>query len=109
MRIEALHVGMKVNHPQYGAGSVKSVNEHAAEIRFDDGMKTISPEASDLQPAEPQVAVTGLQQPLALFVGEIVQSLARELGLARPDCVVEELGLRWQKGKLVLHPADPAL
>jgi hypothetical protein len=109
MKIEALHVGMKVKHPQYGAGLVKSIGEHTAEIRFDDGVKTISPEASELQPAEPQVSVTGLDQPLALFVGETVLAVVRELGLEKPDTVVEELGLRWHKGKLVMHPADPAL
>src|SRR5262249_55974692 len=58
---------------------------------------------------EPQIAVSGLQQPLAVFVGETVQAVARELGLARPDSVVEELGQRWHKGKLALHPADPTL
>ena len=109
MKIEALHVGMKVKHPQYGVGLVKSIGEHTAEIRFDEGMKTLSPEASELQPAEPQVSVTGLNQPLALFVREAVQATVRELGLETPDLVVEELGVRWHKGKLVLHPADPAL
>jgi hypothetical protein len=109
MRIETLHIGLRVKHPQYGMGLVKAITEHTAEIRFDEGMKSLSPETSDLEPAEPQVAVTGLHQPLALFLRETVQAAVQEMGLERPDSVVEELGIRWHKGKCVLHPADPAL
>ena len=109
MKIEALHIGMGVKHPQYGLGTVKSICEHTAEIRFDDGTRTVSPETSDLQPAEPQAAVSGLDKPLRLFISEIVQATVEELGLEEPDSVVEQLGLRWHKGRLVMHPADPAL
>jgi len=109
MKIEALHVGMRVKHPQYGLGTVKSIGEHMAEIRFDEGMKTIAPDTSGLEPAEPQIAVTGLEQPLAVFVAEAARSVVRELGLEKPDTVVEELGIRWHKGRLALHPANTAL
>ena len=33
----------------------------------------------------------------------------RALGLEKPDAVVEQLGIRWHKGKMVLHPSDPTL
>lgn len=109
MKIEELHVGIKVKHPQYGAGIVKTIGEHTAEIRFDEGMRTVSPESSDLQPAEAQVAVSGLVKPLALFVAETARAVVQELGLEKPDSVVEELGARWHRGRLAMHPADPSL
>ena len=110
MKIEALHIGMKVKHPQYGAGTVKTIGEHTAEIRFDDTLtRTVSPEASELQPAEPQMAVSGLSQSLTQFVEQTVRAVVSELGLARPDFVMEQLGVRWHKGRLVMHPADPTL
>ncbi len=110
MKIEALHVGMKVKHPQYGTGTIKTIAEHTAEVRFDDAItRTISPEASGLDPAEPTMSVTGLSQPLTLFLEQTVRALADTLGLARPESVIDQLGVRWQKGRVVLHPADAAL
>ena len=109
MKIEALHVGMKVRHPQYGVGTVKTISEQTAEIRFDDGQRTVAPEAADLQPAEAQLQVTGLNQPLKLFVEETVRASVAALGLEKPDSIIEELGVRWHNGKLVMHPSDPTL
>ena len=109
MKIEALHSGMKVRHPQYGLGTVKTIGEHSAEIKFDDGQRTVAPDTAGLEPAEAQVAVTGLTQPLKQFVEETARAVMKELGLERQESVVEQLGPRWHRGKLVLHPADPAL
>jgi hypothetical protein len=109
MKIEALHIGMKVRHPQYGVGTVKTISEQTAEIRFDDGQRTVAPEPAGLQPAEAQMEVTALSQPLKLFVEETVQAVVTALGLEQPDFITEELGVRWQNGKLVMHPADPTL
>jgi hypothetical protein len=109
MKIEALHVGMKVRHPQYGVGTVKTISESTAEIRFDEGTRTVAPETAGLEPAEPQVAITGLDRPLQTFLVETVQAAVRALGLEKPDSVVDELAVRWHRGKLVLHPADPTL
>ena len=109
MKLEALHVGMKVRHPQYGVGTVKTISEQAADIRFDDAVRTVAPEPADLQPAEAQVEVSGLNQPLKLFVEETVRAAVAALGLEKPDTVVEELAVRWHRGNLVMHPADPTL
>jgi len=109
MKIEALHVGMKVKHPQYGIGTVKSIAEHTAEIRFDEGQKTVAPESSELQPAEPQVSISGLNQSLAVFVAEAANAAVKALGLEKPESVIEQLAVRWHKGRMVLHPADPSL
>jgi hypothetical protein len=109
MKIEALHVGMKVRHPQYGVGTVKSISEQTADIRFDDGPRAVAPEAAGLQPAEPQIEVAGLGQPLKTFVEETVRASVAALGLEKPDTATGELGARWHGGKLVLHPSDPTL
>ena len=47
--------------------------------------------------------------PLKQFIAETLDEAVRKLGLEKPDSVVEKLGVRWHGGKLVLHPADPAL
>ena len=109
MKIEALHVGMKVRHPQYGTGVVKTISEATADIQFDEGKRTVAPEPSGLEPAEPQAAVRGLDLPLSQFVQQTVDATIQKLGLEKPDSVVALLGHRWQKGKIVMHPADPTL
>ena len=55
------------------------------------------------------MAVAGLSVPLRQFIGETLDEAVRKLGLEKPDSVVEKLGARWRGGRLVLHPADPAL
>ena len=109
MKIEGLHIGMKVRHPQYGVGVVKTISEATADIQFDDGRRTVAPEPSGLEPAEAQASIRGLDLPLAQVVQEVVDATIHRLGLERPDSVVELLGARWHKGRAVLHPADPAL
>ena len=109
MKIEALHIGMKVRHPQYGAGVVKTIAETTADIQFNDGRRTLAPEPSGLEPAEAQVSIQGLDMPLAQVVQQAVDATIQKLGLEKPDAVVSQLGARWHKGMAMLHPADPSL
>jgi hypothetical protein len=110
MKIESLHIGQRVRHPQYGSGTVKTISETTADIQFDDGTKrTVAPDAAGLEPAEPQTAVSGLNVPLKQFIEQTLDAAVARLGLEKPDAVVEKLGIRWHGGKLVMHPADPAL
>ncbi|SPE60727.1 conserved hypothetical protein [Verrucomicrobia bacterium] len=109
MKIESLTVGLKLRHPEYGVGTVKSVSEHTAEIRFDDAMHTLDPTLSDLTLAEPAMSVSSLAVPLKQFVESTVEAVIARMGLEKPDAVVEQLALRWHKGKAVLHPANPAI
>jgi hypothetical protein len=110
MKAESLHIGQRVRHPQYGSGLVKAISETVAEIQFDDGAKrTVAPEASGLAPLEPQAALSGLEVPLTQVINETVAAAIAKLGLEKPDTVVDQLGVRWHKGKMVLHPADPTL
>jgi hypothetical protein len=109
MKLESLHVGMRVRHPQYGLGTVKSISETTAEVQFNDGKRAIAPEASGLEPGEPQAAITGLDLPLSQLIQRTVAAALDGLGLEKPDAVVEQLGVRWHRGKIVLHPSDPTL
>ena len=109
MKIQALHTGMSVRHPQYGLGTVKTISETTADILFTEGKRTVAPEAAGLEPADAQVAVSGLNVPLKLFVEQTLEAAVQKLGLEKPDSVIEKLGLRWHKGKVVMHPADPTL
>lgn len=109
MKIQELTIGLKIKHPQYGVGIVKALNEHTAEIRFDDSTRTIEPDMSGVTPAEPTVSVSGLNMPLKQFIDSTVQGTIDKLGFEKPDAVIENLGVRWHGGKLVLHPADATL
>jgi hypothetical protein len=109
MKIQELTIGLKIRHPQYGIGIVKALNEYTAEIRFDEGTRAIEPEVSGVTPAEPTVSVNGLEMPLKQFIESTIQGTIDKLGFEKPDAVVENLGVRWHGGKLVLHPTDITL
>jgi hypothetical protein len=109
MNIETLHIGMKVRHPQYGLGEVKSLSAQTAEIEFDDQQRTIAPASSDLQPAEPTATLTELQMPLSKLISDTAQAVVEALGLEQQDAIVEGLATRWQKGTLIMQPADSSL
>ena len=107
--VQSLHIGMQVRHPRYGVGTVKSLTEHTADISFDDAPRTVDPAASELSSAEPRASLTEMQMPLAALIRETAQAMIDALGLEKPDQLVEGLASRWQRGKLVLQPADGSL
>jgi hypothetical protein len=109
MKTQNLTIGQTVKHPQYGVGTVRSLNEQTAEIRFADETRTLDPALSELSPAEPTMAVSGLEIPLKQFVEASIESVLDRLGYENPNAVINALGVRWHKGKLVMHPADPTL
>ena len=109
MKIETLHISQQVRHPQYGIGTVKGIGETTAEIQFNDGKRTVAPEASGLEPAEPQAAIHGLEQPLAFFVQQTVAAVLDKMGIEKPEAAAGKLAGRWHHGKVVLHPGDPGL
>ena len=109
MNIEMLHIGMNVRHPQYGLGVVKSLAGQTAEIAFDDVQRTIAPASSDLQPAEPTATLSELEMPLAKLIHDTAHAVVEALGLEQQDTLVEGLASRWQKGTLVMQPADSSL
>lgn len=109
MKTESLHIGMRVRHPQYGEGVVRALNTATAEIEFREGTRTVAPEPSGLQPAEAQASIQNLEMPLRQLVQDTVNATIEKLGLEKPESAAVEMAGRWQKGKMVMHPADPAL
>lgn len=109
MKLEALHIGMRVRHPQYGPGTVKALSETTADIQFEDGRRAVAPEPSGLEPAEPQASVTALEMPLKQVIQQTVDATIEKLGVEKPDPAPVALAAKWHRGKLVLHPANPAL
>src|SRR6266487_447418 len=109
MPIQSLHIGMHVRHPQYGVGEVKTLTEFTADISFDDARRTIAPASSELTPAEPSAAVSELQVPLSNFIRETAHVIMEALGLEKDDTIVQGIANRWQRGTLVLRPADASV
>jgi hypothetical protein len=102
MKTESLHIGMKVEHPHHGIGVVKAISEQSADILFEGGLRTVSPEIGHLEAAEPMITVSGTETPLAHFIEQIIEetthAVVSELGLERPESVVDQLGGRWHHG-----------
>jgi hypothetical protein len=109
MKLQDLTVGMKVVHPQYGAGVVEKISNVDASVRFDNILRTVDPDLAEMAPAEATVHVEGLTVPLKQFVDTTIASTLLQMGFQNPNAAVTELGARWHKGKMVLHPADPTL
>jgi nicotinate-nucleotide pyrophosphorylase (carboxylating) len=79
MKLSELHLGMDVVHPQYGRGTVKAINEYAAEILFTDGRKPVDPDASSVVPAEAPATVGETAKALPDVIRETVAALVAEL------------------------------
>lgn len=106
MKVEGLHIGMKVQHPHYGPGVVKSITEATAVVQFQDGQRTLSPEGSGLEPVldVPDPSLAGVS--LSDLVAKAVRRTLDELGVEMPDVVVDELAARWDGGMMTLVPVD---
>ena len=109
LTIDNLRIGMRVSHPRYGVGVVKGLTQHTADISFDDAPRTLDPAGSDLVPAEPSATIRELDVPLTSLIREIAQGMVDALGIQKSDELVEGLANRWQKGTVVLQPADSTL
>jgi hypothetical protein len=109
LTIDNLRIGMRVSHPRYGVGVVKALTQHTADITFDDAPRTLDPAGADLSPAEVTATVRELDVPLTSLIREIAQTVVDALGFEKPDQLVEALANRWQKGTLMLQPADSSL
>jgi hypothetical protein len=116
MKIQALAAGMKVRHSQYGEGVVESVSHADASVLFSNIIRTVDPEYVEpvsAEEAEKAKETADKVEGKGLSLKELVESTLaialKRLGFENPNAVVDELGTRWHKGKMVLHPADPNL
>jgi len=110
MRINDLHIGMKVRHPAYGTGEIVGITELTADVRFDDGVKrTVSPGGSAMVPAEAVASIEGMTVPLKDVIEKTVRAVVDTLELERPATVLQGLAARWHGGTLTLAPADRSL
>jgi hypothetical protein len=100
---------MRILHPHHGEGIVEKVSTGSAEIRFGNELRTIDPRLADIKVPEPTVRIGEADVPLKTFVEGIVEATVQELGVEKPGANVSELGSRWNKGRLVMHPSDPTL
>jgi hypothetical protein len=100
---------MKVAHPQYGEGIVEIISNVDASIRFGNILRTVDPQLAEIAPAEPVAKAEGSAPPLKQVIDATIESMLSRMGVENPNSVVSELGARWHKGKMVLHPADPTL
>ena len=69
----------------------------------------LRPKRATLNRAEARTSVSGLDIPLEQFIEKVTCVLLDELGLEKPGDVVDQLGSRWQGGRVMLHPADTSL
>lgn len=109
LTIDKLRIGMQVRHPGHGLGVVKALTEYTADIAFEDAPRTVAPATSELELAEPSAEITELHVPLANLIRETAQAVVDALGLEKSDVVVEGIASRWERGRLILEPADTSL
>jgi hypothetical protein len=109
LKIDNLHVGMRVRHPRYGIGVVKALTEHTADITFEDAPRTVDPASAELEAAEPSASLRELDMPLAALIRQTADAVVDALGIEKNETIVEELANRWQQGTLVLQSADSSL
>ncbi len=109
MNAPILTVGMKITHSHHGEGIVEKVSAGSADIRFGNILRTIDPRLAEITVPEPIVKIGETEVPLKQFVENIIETTVDRLGIEKPQTTIEQLGLRWHKGRLALHPADPTL
>jgi hypothetical protein len=109
MNTPILAVGMKITHPHHGEGIVEKISTGSADIRFGNILRTIDPRLAEITVPQPAIKIGETEIPLKQFVEGVVDSVIDRLGVEIPTSHIEQLGQRWHKGKLVLHPADPTL
>ncbi|MEY2545464.1 MAG: hypothetical protein QOG48_581, partial [Verrucomicrobiota bacterium] len=75
LKIDNLHIGMRVRHPRYGTGVVKALTEHTADIAFDDAPRTLDPTSAELEGAEATANLREMEMPLASLIRDVAHEV----------------------------------
>ncbi len=103
-----MNIGMKVQHVDYGVGTVKGLTEHLAEIRFEEGVKTLAPENAEMTMVGERAEIEGLNVPLDQFIGQVIDATVSKLKL-KEEPIALEMAAKWKDGNMILKPANPEL
>ena len=110
MQIADIRIGMTVNHPHHGIGTVTKIDAASIDVRFGNTTRTIDPRVAEITAPEPMIKIGDAEIPVKQFVQDLIDKTVDKLGVIEdPKQSVSELGQRWNNGKIVLHPSDPTL
>jgi len=104
MKIEELHIGQEVRHPNFdGIGNIKSLSPTTAEILFNVGKIQIT-DIEQLVPADPHFVVT---QSLKTLIQEVAAITAQKTIEAATTEI--EIAKKWIDGNIIMQPKDTTL
>ena len=99
-------IGMEVRHPDYGTGKVVALSENAADIQFEDGLKSVNPQFTELHPLKATAELSGLEIPLEELIDRIARTAVDRSMAQTMETSTQELGAKWHGGHMELIPGN---
>ena len=109
MKVETMAIGMEVRHPDYGTGKVVALSENAADIQFEDGLKSVNPQFTELHPLKATAELSGLEIPLEELIDRIARAAVDRSMAQTMETSTQELGVKWHGGHMELIPGKSEL